>query len=65
MPHPNLELIDRFFAAYSNRDLAGLRQVLAENVKWIFPGRHPLSGTKTGIDQVVAFFDDMGKIMGA
>jgi uncharacterized protein len=62
--HPNLELIDKFFEAYGKRDLNGLRQVLAEDAKWVFPGRHPLSGTRTGIDEVVALFDTLGEIMG-
>jgi ketosteroid isomerase-like protein len=57
MAHPNLDLIDRFFAAYGERDLAALRDVLAENATWTFPGHHPLSGTKVGIDAIVAFFD--------
>ena len=50
MTHPNLNLIDQFFAAYGQRDETGIRQVLAENVKWTFPGHHPISGTKVGID---------------
>jgi ketosteroid isomerase-like protein len=45
MGHPNLDLIDRFFAAYSRRDHAMLRDVLAEDAIWTFPGKHPLSGT--------------------
>lgn len=65
MAHPNLDLIDRFFAAYGKRDLAGLRSVLAENATWTFPGHHPLSGTKVGIDEIVSFFDAVGSIMGS
>ena len=65
MPHPNLDLIDAFFAAYAKRDLAGLRAVLAENATWTFPGQHPLSGTKAGPDAIVAFFDTMSQIMGS
>ena len=64
MSHPNLDLIERFFAAYGQRDFAGLRNVLAENATWTFPGHHPLSGTKVGIDEIVAFFDAVGTIMG-
>lgn len=64
MPHPNLDLIDRFFAAYSRRDMPALEQVMADNVTWNFPGRNPLSGDRTGIDEVVAFFDAMGGVMG-
>ena len=64
MAHPNLNLIDRFFAAYGERDLAALRDVLAEHATWTFPGHHPLSGTKVGIDAIIAFFDAVGTIMG-
>jgi uncharacterized protein len=65
MPHPNLDLIDRFFAAYGKRDLAALRDVLAEDATWTFPGHHPLSGTKVGIDAIVAFFDAVGSLVGS
>jgi uncharacterized protein len=65
MSHPNLELIDRFYAAYGTRDRAGLQAVLAEHATWTFPGHHPLSGTKVGIDAIVAFFDAVGSIMGS
>ena len=65
MSHPNLELIDKFFAAYGSRDRAGLQDVLADHATWTFPGRHPLSGIKVGIDAIVAFFDAVGSIMGS
>jgi uncharacterized protein len=65
MTHTNLELIDQFFAAYGKRDHEGLRQALADDATWTFPGHHPLSGTKVGIDAIVAFFDAMGTIMGS
>jgi ketosteroid isomerase-like protein len=65
MPHPNLDLIDRFFAAYGKRDLAALHDVLAEDATWTFPGHHPLSGTKVGVDAIVAFFDAVGSLMGS
>jgi ketosteroid isomerase-like protein len=65
MAHPNLDLIDRFFAAYAKRDLAGLHNVLADNATWTFPGHNALSGLKVGIDELVAFFDAVGHIMGS
>jgi len=37
---------------------------MAEEVTWTFPGSHPASGTKVGIDEVIAFFDTLGGIMG-
>lgn len=63
--HPNLDLIDRFFAAYASRNDTGLRNVLAEHATWTFPGQNPLSGTKAGIDEIVAFFDSMGNVIGS
>lgn len=59
--HPNLTLIHDFFAAYETNDLEGITQVLADDIKWHIPGEHPLSGTKTGIQQVLEFFKRLGK----
>jgi len=53
--HPNLEIINRFFKAYADHDLHAMRLVVDENVKWTIPGHHPLSGTKKGIEEVIAF----------
>jgi ketosteroid isomerase-like protein len=64
MTHPNFDLIDQFFAAYGSRDIAALRQVLAEEAAWVFPGRNRFSGTQRGPEAVVAFFDAMGAVMG-
>lgn len=64
MTHPNLDMIDRFFAAYAKHDRASLADVLAEDATWTFPGHHPLSGAKVGIEAIVAFFDAVGGIMG-
>jgi ketosteroid isomerase-like protein len=65
MTTTNQELIDQFFRAYAARDMDALRQVLAEDVRWIFPGRHPLGGVHPGVAGVVAFFDGMGMVMAA
>ena len=59
--HPNLSIIDNFFTAYGSNDLNGIRKALAEDIKWHIPGEHPLSGTKTGIDEVLDFFKKLGK----
>lgn len=52
---------ERFFAAYAAGDGAGIAAALAPDVRWTIPGRHPLSGTKRGIPEVLAFFDQLGK----
>ena len=64
MSHTKQHIVDAFFKAYGERDMAALRDVMHEHVTWYFMGRHPYAGIKHGIDEVVSFFDVMGKIMG-
>ncbi len=64
MTNSNLDLINKFFEAYGKRDMEALRLVLDEDAKWISLGQHPFSGVKDGFDEVIAFFDTMGAIMG-
>jgi len=63
MATSNQDIINKFFDSYIKRDFDSIRQVMADNVTWTFLGRHKLAGVKTGIDQVVAFFDTMDGIM--
>ena len=53
---PKLAAITSVFDAYSRDDRAGIAAVLADDVEWSIPGHHPLSGTKRGVDEVMAFF---------
>lgn len=62
--HPHLSTINQFFQAYAQRDIAGLRQVLATDARWTALGQHPLAGVKNGFDEVIRFFDQMGAVMG-
>ncbi|MFT3934260.1 MAG: nuclear transport factor 2 family protein [Chitinophagaceae bacterium] len=64
MLNNNQAIVDSFFEAYIKRDFAGIHKVMHEDVTWIFLGQHPLAGVKNGIEDVVAFFDNMGAIMG-
>ena len=34
---------------------------MADDIIWRIPGHHPLAGEKTGIDEVLAFFDQLAK----
>jgi ketosteroid isomerase-like protein len=58
---PKIEAIDAFFAAYASYDLDQMRKVLADDIEWTIPGHHPLSGTKRGVEEVAAFFTQLGK----
>lgn len=59
--HPHLQKIEAFFGAYAAKDVARVREILAPDITWFIPGHHPLSGTKRGVDEVLAFFDQLGK----
>jgi len=59
-PEENIKVVQDFFAAYGAGDLDGIAAVMDADVKWHIPGRHPLSGTKNGRDEVLAFFEQLG-----
>ncbi|WP_422038378.1 nuclear transport factor 2 family protein [Roseibium sp.] len=59
-PEDNIKVVQDFFAAYGAGDLEGIAAVMDADVKWHIPGRHPLSGTKNGRDEVLAFFGQLG-----
>jgi uncharacterized protein len=59
----NQDIVNKFFDSYMQRDLDGVKDVMATDVVWYFMGRHKLAGTKNGIDEVIKFFDTMGGVM--
>ncbi len=59
--HPNLDLIHTFFQAYAANDLKAIQQILSPDIEWIIPGRHPLSGTKVGVEEVLGYFKQLNK----
>jgi len=65
MGDTNSTIIENFFDAYGRHDFSAIREVMHEDVIWIFMGQHPLAGVKNGIEEVVAFFDNMSSVMGA
>jgi hypothetical protein len=59
--HPNLTLIHNFFQAYAAYDLDKIKTILSEDIQWHIPGKHPLSGTKKGIEEVLRYFQAINK----
>jgi uncharacterized protein len=59
--HPNIKLIERFFSFFAKGDIVGIGSVLAADIRWIIPGRHPLSGVKVGIPEVLSYFEQLAK----
>lgn len=57
----NLEKIQAFFSAYASNNVAAIREVMADDIEWTIPGHHPLAGTRHGVAEVLAFFDQLGK----
>jgi uncharacterized protein len=54
MTHPNGELLRRGYDAFARGDVAAIRRLLADDVRWRVPGRTPLSGDYHGHEQVLA-----------
>lgn len=59
--HPNITVINNFFKAYAANDLDAIKDILSEDIKWHIPGKHPLSGTKTGVKEVSKYFQQLSK----
>ncbi|HEY9636538.1 MAG TPA: nuclear transport factor 2 family protein [Coleofasciculaceae cyanobacterium] len=59
--HPNVAIIKRYYDAYGKGDIATVREIFAPDIVWRIPGHHPLSGAKRGVDEVLAFFQQLGK----
>lgn len=59
--HPNIDLVHRFFQAYATNDLSAIEKILSPTIKWHIPGNHPLSGVKIGVEEVLSYFEKLGK----
>jgi ketosteroid isomerase-like protein len=58
-------IIENFFEGYMKHDFAAIKETMHDDVIWVFMGQHPLAGVKNGIEEVVAFFDNMSAVMGS
>jgi ketosteroid isomerase-like protein len=59
--HPNIDLVHRFFQAYATNDFLDIEKILSPAIQWHIPGNHPLSGIKSGVDEVLNYFKQLGK----
>ena len=59
--HPNLDLVNRFFQAYATNDQESIKEILSPDIRWVIPGKHPLSGVKVGVAEVMTYFSQLGK----
>lgn len=62
MPHPNVALVERMYECFNQGDMDTIRRdIFASDLVWRLPGHHPLSGTKNGAEEVIAFFGQLNK----
>lgn len=58
----SLAVVQKMYDCFNRGDMETIKQeVFAPDIVWNLPGRHPLSGTKHGADEVLAFFGQLGK----
>ena len=62
MPQPDLDIVNKFFEAYSNHNLDALRLVMDDEVTWISLGQPSNHVISKGFDEVIAFLDQLGAI---
>lgn len=60
-PEENRQVIADYYAAYATGDMSQVSAFFADDIQWHIPGHHPLAGTKTGKQEVTAFFEQLGK----
>jgi ketosteroid isomerase-like protein len=53
--HPNATAYRKTADAFRARDFDALRSLVAEDVVWHVPGRHPMAGEIRGLDAIVAW----------
>ena len=62
MPADYVQLVRRMYDCFNRDDFDTLRrEIFAPNVVWHLPGHNPLSGTKNGAEEVIAFFLQLRK----
>lgn len=62
MANSNVELVQRMYECFNRGDMDTIRkEIFAPNLVWRLPGHHPLSGTKNGAEEVIAFFGQLNK----
>lgn len=62
MATSNVELVQRMYECFNRGDMDTIRQeIFAPDLIWRLPGHHPLSGTKNGAEEVIAFFGQLNK----
>lgn len=63
--HPNVEILQRFYAAMSRRDVAGMLELCSDDVTFQVPGRSRLAGKFTRATFGPQFVEKVSELSGA
>ncbi|MVZ67617.1 nuclear transport factor 2 family protein [Sphingobacterium sp. DK4209] len=61
MIESNTKIVQSLYEAYVSNDEDAVRQILSDDIQWHIPGNHPLSETKKGLNDVLAFLSQLNK----
>jgi ketosteroid isomerase-like protein len=64
MAHPNEELIQRTFEAFTKGDMETLGALMADDTVFHIPGRGPLAGDHRGREQVLSVLGKQAELTG-
>jgi len=63
--HPDAQLVQRFYRAFAEGDMAGVQACFASDAVWRLPGKSPIAGNHVGIDAIFRdFIDKLGPLSG-
>ena len=60
--HPNATAYRKTADAFRARDFDAIRSLVADDVVWHVPGRHPMAGEIRGLDALVAWLSRLSEL---
>ena len=57
--HPDAQVVMQGFAAFGAGDMAGLKEMFADDATWTSPGNNKFSGTYSGPDAIIRLMEDV------
>ena len=64
MTHPNADLVQNTYDAFSRGDMDALGEIFAKDISFSIPGSTPLTGEYKGQEQVFGFFQQVMELSG-
>src|SRR4029453_12176384 len=62
MSQANIEIAKNGYAAFGRGDIAGILELLADEIEWTTPGEGvPTQGPRRGVAEVARFFEIVGR----